>query len=71
MWFSCCFSFAQGRYAAFHATAPAMIGRVSGRQVGLGMSLFMVGGELAYTLGPLLAVWAVPPGLWMVIIVWW
>jgi FSR family fosmidomycin resistance protein-like MFS transporter len=48
--------------AAFHAPAPAMIARVSGRRVGLGMSLFMAGGELARTLGPLIAVWAV--SLW-------
>ena len=45
--------------AAFHAPAPAMIARVSGKQVGLGMSLFMAAGELARTLGPILAVWAV------------
>jgi MFS transporter, FSR family, fosmidomycin resistance protein len=61
--------------AAFHATAPAMIGRVSGRQVGLGMSLFMVGGELAYTLGPLLAVWAVSvwtlDGFYRVVLIGW
>lgn len=48
--------------AAFHTPAPAMIARVSGRQVGLGMSLFMAGGELARTLGPIIAVWAV--SLW-------
>ena len=45
--------------AAFHAPAPAMIGRISGRRIGTGMSLFMAGGELGRTLGPLLAVWAV------------
>lgn len=45
--------------AAFHAPTPAMIGRISGRQVGKGMSLYMAGGELARTVGPLLAVWAV------------
>ncbi len=45
--------------AMFHAPAPAMIARVSGKQVGLGMSLFMAAGELARTIGPLLAVWAV------------
>ena len=45
--------------ACFHAPAPAMIGRVSGKQIGLGMSFFMAGGELARTAGPLLAVWAV------------
>ena len=40
--------------AAWHVPAPAMLARVSGRQVGLGMSFFMIGGELAYTVGPLL-----------------
>jgi FSR family fosmidomycin resistance protein-like MFS transporter len=48
--------------AAFHAPAPAMIGRVTGKQVGKGMSLFMAGGELARTIGPLIAVWAI--SLW-------
>jgi FSR family fosmidomycin resistance protein-like MFS transporter len=48
--------------AAYHAPAPAMIGRISGDQIGKGMSFFMAGGELARTIGPLIAVWAV--GLW-------
>lgn len=48
--------------AAFHAPAPAMVGRISGNRVGKGMSIFMAGGELGRTLGPLLAVWAV--SLW-------
>ena len=45
--------------AAFHAPAPAMIGRVSGVRIGLGMSIFMASGELARAAGPLIAVWAV------------
>lgn len=45
--------------AAFHATAPAMVARVSGNKVGKGMSYFMAGGELGRTLGPLVAVWGV------------
>lgn len=45
--------------AAFHAPAPAMIARVSGNQVGKGMSYFMAGGELARTIGPILAAWGV------------
>lgn len=61
--------------AAFHAPAPAMIARVSGRQVGLGMSLFMAGGELARTVGPLVAVWAVSlwglDGFWRIVIPGW
>lgn len=43
--------------AAFHAPAPAMISQVSGKRVGLGMSLFMAGGELGRTVGPLLVAW--------------
>jgi FSR family fosmidomycin resistance protein-like MFS transporter len=45
--------------AAFHAPAPAMVGRISGDRIGKGMSIYMAGGELGRTLGPLLAVWAV------------
>jgi len=45
--------------AAFHAPAPAMIGRISGERIGKGMSIFMAGGELGRTIGPLLALWAV------------
>lgn len=45
--------------AAFHVPAPAMIARVSGKRTGKGMGWFMAGGELARTLGPLIAVWAV------------
>ncbi|MCA9971831.1 MAG: MFS transporter, partial [Anaerolineales bacterium] len=35
--------------AAFHAPAPAMVARVSGRQTGKGMSIFMASGELGRT----------------------
>ena len=45
--------------ACFHAPAPAMISRISGNQIGKGMSLFMAGGELGRALGPLLVAWAV------------
>ena len=45
--------------AAFHAPAPALVGRISGKRTGRGMSIYMAGGELGRTLGPLLAVWAV------------
>ena len=44
--------------ALFHATAPAMVARISGQQVGKGMSFFMAAGEMGRTLGPLLATWA-------------
>jgi len=41
--------------AAFHAVASATAGRLSARQLGRGMSIWMVGGELGSALGPLLA----------------
>jgi FSR family fosmidomycin resistance protein-like MFS transporter len=43
----------------FHVPAPVMVARLSGSRKGLGMSFFMTGGELARTLGPLIAVGAV------------
>lgn len=61
--------------AAFHAPAPAMIARVSGRQVGRGMSYFMAAGELARAVAPLLTVWAVSTwtlqGIWRVAALGW
>lgn len=40
--------------ALFHVPSPVMIKEASGNRVGTGMSWFMVGGESARTLGPLL-----------------
>jgi FSR family fosmidomycin resistance protein-like MFS transporter len=61
--------------AAFHAPAPAMIAKISGRQLGKGMSLFMAGGELGRTIGPLLAVWGVTTwtleGFWRLMVFGW
>jgi FSR family fosmidomycin resistance protein-like MFS transporter len=57
--------------AIWHVPAPVKIARVSGRQVGQGMSFFMLGGELARSIGPLLAVSAVAwwglEGIWRLI----
>ncbi len=57
--------------AVWHTPTPAMIARVSGRQVGQGMSFFMLGGSLAYTIGPLLGVAAVSwwglEGIWRLV----
>lgn len=39
--------------AFFHVPAPVLIRRVAGSRSGLGMSFYMVGGELARTIGPL------------------
>lgn len=42
--------------AGFHSIAPVIAAARSGRKLGRGMGLFMVGGELGYAIGPLLAV---------------
>jgi len=61
--------------AAYHATAPALIGHLSGRKIGLGMSLFMAAGEASYATGPLLAVWVVSvwtlDGFWRMVFLGW
>ena len=43
----------------FHVPAPVMVAELSGTRKGRGMSIFMTGGELARTVGPLCAVGAV------------
>ncbi len=43
----------------FHIPSPVMIKQVAGSKLGKGMSFYMVGGELARTLGPLIIVGAV------------
>lgn len=45
--------------SVFHVPAPVMVSRLSGLQVGKGMSFFMTGGEFARTVGPMIAVGAV------------
>jgi len=45
--------------ASLHAVGPVMAGNLSGRNLGRGMSFWMVGGELGRTLGPILIVSAV------------
>ena len=61
--------------AALHVSAPVIVARLSGESLGKGMSFFMVGGELARTAGPLVAVWAVStlglPGLWQLLFFGW
>ena len=42
--------------AAFHAVASPMAGHLSGRSLGRGMGVWMVGGALGFTLGPLIVV---------------
>jgi len=45
--------------AIFHVLGPVMVARISTRNLGRGMSFWMTGGELARTVGPLVAVWVV------------
>lgn len=42
--------------ASWHVPSPVMAARSSGRRVGFGMSILMLGGQLAATVGPLIAV---------------
>ncbi len=57
--------------ATFHVPAPVMIKEYSGTKAGLGMSFYMLGGELARMVGPLLVVSAVSlwglEGIWRLI----
>jgi len=43
----------------FHVLGPPMIARISGASIGRGMAFWMTGGEIARTIGPLFAVWAI------------
>jgi len=45
--------------AFFHVPTPVMMRKVSGNRIGMGMSFYMVGGETARTLGPIVIIWAV------------
>jgi FSR family fosmidomycin resistance protein-like MFS transporter len=45
--------------AFFHVSGPVLIKRFSGNRAGLGMSLYMLGGELARSLGPIIIVSAI------------
>ncbi len=61
--------------AMYHPQASAMVPKVSGSRKGVGMSLFMAGGNIGYAIMPLLAViivaafgpaslvWLIPPGI--------
>jgi FSR family fosmidomycin resistance protein-like MFS transporter len=45
--------------ALFHVPTPVMIRKVSGKEIGKGMSWYMFGGEIARTVGPLLVLGAI------------
>ena len=46
----------------FHAPTPVLVKKFSGNRIGMGMSLYMLGGEIGRTLGPLVIVGVV--SLW-------
>ncbi|MBN2627432.1 MAG: MFS transporter [Spirochaetales bacterium] len=54
--------------ALFHIPSPVMVRESSGDRVGRGMSFYMVGGEMARTVGPLLVTGAV--SLWSLEGIW-
>lgn len=45
--------------ATLHSVAPVVAGRLSGKNLGRGMGIWMVGGELGRTLGPVIIVTAI------------
>jgi FSR family fosmidomycin resistance protein-like MFS transporter len=61
--------------AGIHAVGPVMTGRVSGKNLGRGMSFWMVGGELGRTLGPVavvsaIAAWTLAGTPWLMVGGW-
>jgi len=59
----------------FHASSPGLVASASGNRKGFGLSLFMAGGGLGRTLGPLLVVWAAAqwglPGIYRTAVLGW
>ena len=49
-------AFAGISVSLFHVPAPVVVARMSGKRKGMGMSFFMVGGEAARAIGPMVAV---------------
>ncbi len=69
--------------ALYHVPSPVMVKKLSGLQTGKGMSFYMMGGEIARTLGPLtilgaVTIWGlegtwklIPFGLLASLLLWW
>ncbi len=59
----------------FHAASPGLVANASENRKGFGLSLFMAGGGLGRTIGPLLVVWAAAhwglPGIYRLSILGW
>lgn len=61
--------------AVFHSVGPVLAGVLSGKRLGAGMSIWMVGGELGRMLGPLLIVSVVTAlslegSVWIMVVGW-
>ena len=61
--------------ASFHAPAPAMVAEISGDRIGTGMGIFMAGGELGRTIGPIVLAYGIEwfglGGIWRLAIIGW
>ena len=61
--------------ASFHAPAPAMVAEISGNRIGTGMGIFMAGGELGRTIGPLVLAYGIEwfglAGIWRLAVIGW
>lgn len=61
--------------AVFHSVGPVIAGNLSGKRLGAGMSIWMVGGELGRMLGPLLIVsvvtaFSLEVSIWVMTVGW-
>lgn len=71
-WFLCVLLLIMGVGSLlFHVPSPVMIKKVSGNRTGMGMSFYMLGGEFARTLGPIVVLGAISlwtfEGIWRLI----
>lgn len=61
--------------ASFHAPAPAMVAEISGNRIGTSMGIFMAGGELGRTIGPLVLAYGIEwfglGGIWRLALIGW
>jgi FSR family fosmidomycin resistance protein-like MFS transporter len=59
----------------FHASSPGLVAKASESRKGFGLSLYMAGGGIGRSLGPLLAVWVVSmwglSGMWRLMFLGW
>ena len=61
--------------ACYHVTGPVMMRHLAGERVGRGMSFFMLGGDVAATVGPLIilgavSLWGLEQTYWLALVGW-